>query len=83
VEEIPSDHPLFGTEIDGLLASDRAWIEHQFLASYTEATRRTVQQKFRKFSAFCEGIDAAAIPARRATVYRYVRFLRDEGRVGV
>lgn len=83
VEEIPPDHPFFGTEVDGLLASDRSWMEHEFLASYTEATRRTVKQKFDRFAAFCTSIGAASMPARRSTVYRYIRFLREEGRIGV
>ena len=83
MEELLRDHPLFGMEVDGMLASDRSWLEQEFLASYTEATRRTVQAKFQRFADFCASISAAPLPARRATVYRYLRFLREEGRVGV
>ena len=83
VEPIPEDHPLYGTEVDGLLHDDRSWMEQQFLASYTEATRRTIRAKFQKFQDFCAARDLVAMPARRASIYRYVRFLQDEGRVGV
>ena len=64
VEEILRDHPLFGTDVDGLLTSDREWVEHQFLASYTEATRCTVTSKFTRFASFCATIDAVPMPAR-------------------
>lgn len=39
--------------------------------------------KFRKFQSFCEANGLAFLPTRPSTIYRYIRFLRDEGRVGV
>lgn len=82
-EPVPEDHPLYGTEIDGLLRDDRSWMTQQFLASFTEATRRTMAAKFQRFQRFCEQHDLVAFPARRASIYRYIRFLREEGKVGV
>ena len=39
--------------------------------------------KFRKFQSFCEANGLAFLPTRPSTIYRYIRFLREEGRVGV
>ena len=66
-----------------MLAGDRHWLQHQFLGFYTESTRRSMVAKFGRFQSFCEAHDLIALPARPVTVYRYLRFLREEGRVGV
>jgi hypothetical protein len=58
-------------------------MQGQFLSFYTESTRKAMQAKFGSFQAFCASADLAHMPAHPSTVYRYIRFLRDEGRVGV
>ena len=83
VEEVAADHPLFGCDVDSLVASDRLWIQGEFLSYYTEATQRSMTSKFKKFQTFCEDSGLAFLPTRPATIYRYIRFLREEGRVGV
>jgi hypothetical protein len=83
VEEMPVDHPLYGMDVDGLLGSDLSWMRTEFLSFYTESTRRSMQSKFRRFEDFCTSADLRAMPAHPSTVYRYIRFLRTEGRVGV
>ena len=77
-----ADHPLFGCDVDSLVASDRLWIQGEFLSYYTEATQRSMTSKFKKFQTFCEASDLAFLPTRPATIYRYIRFLREEGRMG-
>ena len=54
VEPMPEDHPLFGCEVDGMLAGDRHWLQQQFLGFYTESTRRSMVAKFARFQTFCE-----------------------------
>ena len=66
-----------------MLAGDRHWLQHQFLGFYTESTRRSMVAKFGRFQLFCEAHDLIALPVRPVTIYRYLRFLREEGRVGV
>ena len=83
VEEVAADHPLFGCDVDSLVASDRLWIQSEFLSYYTEATQWSMTSKFKKFQAFCEANDLAFLPTCPATIYCYIRFLREEGRVGV
>ena len=83
VEIMPEDHPLFGCDVDGLTFSDRAWMQEEFLAFYSESTRKSMHAKFTKFADFCNANDLSALPARPSSIYRYIRFLREEGRVGV
>ena len=83
VEEVPADHPLYGMDVDGLLQSDCAWMRSEFLSFYTESTRRSMQAKFARFQDFCDSVELVALPARPSTIYRYIRFLRGEGKVGV
>ena len=42
VEAMPTDHPLYGMDVDGLLQSDRSWMQGEFLLFYTECTRRSM-----------------------------------------
>ena len=80
---MPPDHPLYGTDVDGLLQSDLSWMQGEFLSFYTESTRRSMQTKFARFTRFCGQADLRSMPAHPSTIYRYIRFLREEGRVGV
>ena len=82
-EPMDRDHPLYGMDIDGLTQSDRQWIQDQFLHFYSESTRENLDSKFGKFEDFCHHAGLAAFPAHPSTVYKYIRFLREEGRVGV
>ena len=83
MDTVPADHPLYGFDVDGLLQSDAAWMQSEFLSFYTESTRRSMQAKFARFQDFCDAEGLAALPTRPSTVYRYIRFLRAEGKVGV
>ena len=83
VEPLPTDHPLYGMEVDGLLQSDWSWMQGEFLLFYTESTRRSMQAKFGRFTSFCAQEELRAMPAHPSTIYRYIRFLREEGRIGV
>ena len=42
VEAMPANHPLYGMEVDGLLQSDRSWMQAEFLSFYTESMRRSM-----------------------------------------
>ena len=82
-ELVGADHPLFGTDIEGLTHSDAAWMRQQFLDFYSENTRLSMEAKFARFQRFCEDNDLQAFPAHPSSIYRYVRFLRDEGQISV
>ena len=82
-ELVGADHPLFGTDIEGLTHSDAAWMRQQFLDFYSENTRLSMEAKFARFQRFCEDNDLRAFPAHPSSIYRYVRFLRDEGQISV
>ena len=58
-------------------------LQHQFLGFYTESTRRSMVAKFGRFQTFCKAHDLIALPVHPVTIYRYLRFLHEEGRVGV
>ena len=80
-EVMSPDHPLFGLDVEGLTTSDRAWLQTQFLQFYSENTRRSMEAKFARFTRFCEERNLQPMPAHRSTIYRYVRFLREEGQI--
>ncbi|MCG8670784.1 MAG: hypothetical protein MI867_15345, partial [Pseudomonadales bacterium] len=40
-------------------------------------------QKFGKFADFCQGHNLCALPAQRATLYRYLRWLMESGAISV
>ena len=42
-----------------------------------------MEAKFARFQRFCEDNDLRAFPAQPSSIYRYVRFLRDEGQISV
>ena len=42
-----------------------------------------MEAKFARFQRFCDDHDLRAFPAHPSSVYRYVRFLRDEGQISV
>ena len=42
-----------------------------------------MEAKFARFQRFCEDNELRAFPAHPSSIYRYVRFLRDEGQISV
>ena len=70
-------------DVDGLPHTDREWIQEQFLEFYSDSTRASMATKLTRFEQFCADHDLPAFPAHRSTIYRYIRFLREEGSIAV
>lgn len=57
------DHPCARRMVDTLSASEKIWLDQQFLDFYCDSTRQSMQSKFAKFEAFCARRGVPAFPA--------------------